>query len=185
MQRSGTSRRARSHQVSWSHLVSGLLRRLGLRHKRVRLTFGVALLLLLVPACETRPSPDPRKPLEHEGTAGTVVSVDLETDELFLRVTPNHPGGKLDRTMVFKVEPETETFIDDALRGLSEVKIGDTANVISHPDPLREGGNIAVAIVIDRQTPPLPDPDWMNPNTRAAASASEDDAAATENTQQE
>lgn len=130
-----------------------------------------------MPACESRPTPDPRDGLEHAGAAGTVLSADLTTDELFLRVDPTRSGSTNARTMVFKIEPETEVFIDDALRELSEVKVGDKAKIVSYLDPMSEGSNIAVAVVIQREQPPLPEPDWMNPNTRAARTAEPAEAA--------
>jgi hypothetical protein len=150
---------------------SSLVPRQATRRWRILSAAGALLLLLGMPACESRPAPDPCKSMRHSGASGNVVSVDLETDELFLRITQTRTGARRDRTMVYKFEPESEIYIDDALRELADVKVGDSANIISHPDPLREGGTVAVLVVIDRNEPPLPDPDWMNPNTRVATPA--------------
>ncbi len=111
--------------------------------------------LTLIAGCE--------KPVEtksFQGFDGTVISVDLQTSELFLRLgNDSSTRDGRPRTLVWLVNDTSETYVNDRVASLGAIRPGDHAEILGYrdTDPDRPAQYI-VSVAHIRREQPVPEP---------------------------
>ena len=124
-----------------------------------------ALALGLLAVCATgacsRQAPSNR----HEELSGIVEALQPETGRLTLRNTGTRPEPADDQKVSCLLTNDTEIYINDRVRSLDAIQVGDTIELFGYrdPNPRAERFIVRMAYIARNEAPP-PEPD-LSPRT--------------------